>query len=418
MLDSLRALSNEAEAVDANSDAAAALGPLLQDGESVRYVLSSSKGVEQTAEGRSTTVQPDGSHDAYAIVTDHRALFLVGSAGDDPSADVDFDLSSVTMCKARSSLLSTSLVVVSEGTSTVKFTPSGGPDLEEVVDYIDRVGSAWVDLERALAATEESIDAYADALEAGEDAHEYLTQARQRLSNAHHHATRNDDGPVEQMLALVEPVEADLNQIQVRVRLDRVEELLDAARDEDTFEEAVRSVVEADRHLGEARDALDADAANVDSASAAIDDSEAAVDAVAASLLADAEDACHEAAAAGDPADAAAAWEQALDRYRAALVADWDGLGGVDEDALRFQTAWVVGNRVDALLDLAATLEARGDDRGDDEATECFERAKASAESARDLAADHPYVDAGPLADRVDELEEKIEVSEWQWGDA
>lgn len=420
MLNSLRSLSNRAGTSDSESDGTAVLDPLLQDGETVRYVLTSSKGIEQTTDGRTTTVKPDSNHDAYTVVTDFRVLFLVGSDAEEPSVDIEFDLASITMAKARDSLLSTSLVVVSEQTTTVKFKPSGGPDLEEVADYIDRLSDSWADLLRAIARTRDAIEAFEESLKAGEDAQEELTTAQSRLSNAHHHATRNDDGPVETMLEMLEPVEDELDQLQVEARLDRVDDLLADVEAQDAFDDTVASLVEARDRLDEARDALEDDVLEGDAASETIDERATTIGDYAASLLADAENACHQALDADDPSIAAAAWETALERYRALLAADWDTLGGVDADALRFQLAWVVGRRIDALSALSGALEAEGDELDDDgdDATQTYERAKARADSARALADEHPHTNADRFTDRLDDLEEKIEVSEWQWGDA
>lgn len=420
MLNSLRTLSKHSGPTDSDSDDAAALDPLLRDGESIRYVLTSSKGIEQTDDGRTTKVEPDSNHDAYSIVTDHRVLFLVGTDADELSIDIDFDLSTVTMVKARDSLFSSSLVVVSEQTNSVKFTPSGGADLEEVADYIDRVGDAWADLYRALALVREAIDEFEASLTAGEDAREELTTAQSRLSNAHHHATRNEDGPVDSMLALIEPVTAELDALRVDARLDRVGDLLAEAEDRDAFADSVAALVEARDRLDEARDALDDEAVDGDAATETIDEHATAVDEYAASLLADAEDRCHEALAATDAATAASTWETALERYRAALDADWGTLGGADAAALRFQRAWVVGRRIDALCAHSAALEAEGDELDDDggDATASYEKAKERAEAARALAEEYPVTNADRFDDRLDDLQEKIDISEWQWGDA
>jgi len=420
MFTSLRSLSDGAGTSDSESDGTAVLDPLLQDGETVRYVLTSSKGIEQTTDGRTTTVQPDSDHDAYAVVTDFRVLFLVGSDADEPSIDIEFDLPSITMSKTRDSLLSSSLVVVSEQTTTVKFKKSGGPDLEEVADYIDRLSDSWADFHRAIAATREAIDAFETSLKAGEDAQEELTTARSRLSNAHHHATRNDDGPVEVMLETLEPVEEELDELQVEARLDRVDDLLAEAEAQDAFEDAVISLVEARDRLDEARNALDDDVLEGTAAAEAIEERAASLDDYAGSVLSEAESACHEALGAEDPSVVAAAWQTAIERYRTLLDADWRTLGGVDTDALRFQLAWVVARRIDGLTALSHQLEARGDELDDDgdDATDSYERAKARVESARALAGEHPQMNADRFADRLDDLEEKIAVSEWQWGDA
>ena len=420
MSNNLRDLSNRTGDAEEASDATAVLDPVLQDGETVRFVLTSSKGIEQTREGRTTTVQPDSDHDAYTVVTDFRVLFLVGSDAEEASVDIEFDMATITLSEARSSLFSSSLVVVSRQTNSVKFTPSGGPDLEEVADYIDRISDAWADLHRAIATTRDAIDEFEAALTAGDDAQEELTTAQSRLSNAYHHATRNDDGPAEAMLALIEPVEAELDRLQVEVRLDRVDDLLADAESHEDFGDAVASLVEARNRLREARDVLDDEVLDGDGATETIDDRSTAIDEQAEWLLADAEARCHEALDADGPETAAASWESALERYRTLRDADWDGLGGVADDAVRYQVAWVVGRRIDALCELSRERETVADELEDsgDDATEVLEQAKSHIESAQALADEHPHADGDRFTDRLDDLSEKIEVSEWQWGNA
>lgn len=419
MLNSLRDLSSRSRSAegDEGDDAQAVLDPILQDGESVQYVQMNSKGIETTTDGRTTTIKPDSGYQVYNVVTDHRVLFLMGGDTESISIDVEFDMESVTLVDARDGLLSTTLVV-GGANSTVKFTPSDGPDTSEVVDYIDRIGSSWADLYDALAGTREAIEAFKTSLQTDEDGEDSLRRARSRLSNAHYCATRHDDGPVEQMLAIIEPVETELDQIQVEARLDRVDDLLAAAEEADSFDDTVRSLIEAGDRLDQASQAIDDEALESDAAQELIEDRAAAIDQFAASVLSDVEDSCHRALGADDASVGAEAWETAFERYRRLLDADWDGLVGVDADALRFQLSWVVGRRVEALTALAAECEAEGDaldDDGDD-ATERYEHAKAHVESARTLADEHPHIDADGFDDRIAELEEKIEVSEWQWG--
>lgn len=416
MLDNLRDMVNRAGTTDGDSPSLTALDSLLQDRETIQYVSRSSKGIEQTTDGETRSIQPDDDHDAYAVVTDFRVFFLVESDDEDPAIDVEFDLASITRANVRDGLLHSSLVIGSQRT-TVKFTPSDGPDLAEVTDYVDRISDSWVDLEHAIEAAREAIESFEARLEAGEDAHEALTTARSRLSNARHHATHNDDGPVEAMVAMVEPVEARLVRIQVQGRLDRVEDLLAEAESRDAFDDTVALLVEARDRLDEARDAFDEAAFDDADLAETIEERATAIDDLAGQLLADAEAICHRALDAKDATGAAEIWETARKRYRTLLTTDWKGLGDVDADAIDFQLAWVLGNRVDALCAIAADLAASVDDDSEG-ATEQYERAKIYVESAHTLAEDHSALDAARFADRLDELDEKIEMSEWQWGDA
>ena len=420
MLNNLRTISNRMGGDDDGGASVEALEPILREEETVRFLLQSSKGMEHTTDGRSTTVEPTDGHKAYAIVTDFRVLFLVGSDAEEPSVDIEVDLGSVRLVQAKEGLLSSTLIV-SEPDTKVEFVPSDGPPLSEVADYIERIGEAWADLEESLEATREGMDLFRDRLRDGGDAHDALTRARSRLSNAQYHATKHDDAPVEQMQGRLGAVEADLAELPVAARLDVVEDQLSAARSTDSLVEAVDALNEAADSLAEARTARQqadevADDASDERLTAVSDE----LDELAGAILDDAEADCHSALAAEDPAEAAEHWARATDQYRAMIEAGWDGPAGVGEQALRYQLAWVVGGRIDALARRAGAIEAAADDLGDDddEATDRYERALSVLETARDLADEHPHADADRLADRIADLEEKKEVSEWQWGDA
>lgn len=420
MLNSLRDLSSRsrtADGGDGEDEAEAVLDPILQDGEHVVYVLTSSKGIEQTTNGRTTTVTPDSGHEAYAVVTDHRALYLVETGDDDVAVDIEIELSSVVRVDARKGLLNTALVVANDD-SSVKFTPSDGPDPEDVADYIDRIGSTWEELHESIASTREAIRAFEEDLESGGDAQDSLRQARLRLSNAHYCATRHDDGPVQQMMNLVEPLRAELDTLEVEARLDLVDDVLSDARSTDGFDDVVEAVAEASDLLEEARQAIDDEILESEAAAQTIDERAEAIEAITSSLLDDAEDACHRGIAAQDATDAVDAWETALERYRTLLTTDTDTLVGVDAETLQFQAAWVVGNLIDSFTARAEEREATADELGDDhdDTKDHYEAAKADLERARELAAEHPHASGDRFDDQIERVAEKVERAEWQWG--
>jgi len=130
----------------------------------------------------------------------------------------------------------------------------------------------------------------------------------------------------------------------------------------------------------------------------------------------DAEAACHEGQSASDPGEAVEAWRMARERYQAALSAEWDGEASVSAEALEFQLAWVTQRLIDSLLEHGDALEAAGDEQ--DSGVEQYERAKTQLERARELAAHHAHATAPVTTERIEELDEKVELSEWQWGNS
>ena len=339
MLNSLSELSKQTFDGDMQDGVASTnvevLEPVLNEEEAIRYVMVSTKGIEHTTESRTTTVTPDSDHSTYAVVTGHRVLFLVGTASDEVSVDIEFDMGAITMAKARSSLLSNSLVVTANQTNSVKFVPTSEAEPEAVADYIDRISNAWQDLTRSLAGARESIDEFEAALAEGGDTHEHVQKAQSRLSSAIHAATRNDDGPSEDMMARIEEVEEELDTLRVRTRLERVDTLVEDAEasvDAGEHDAAIESIVEADERLLDAKRDLE-DAADSDTALGELDDATADVDRVASMAIEAALARCDEAAATADPQAAVEAWSEAREWFLTAQDADWDGTAGVSADA-------------------------------------------------------------------------------------
>ncbi|MFB6074799.1 MAG: hypothetical protein ABEJ89_07285 [Haloarculaceae archaeon] len=389
---------------------------LLGDGEQPRHVLVSDSGIEHTTDGRTTTVQPGEDHAAYAVVTGQRLLFLLG---DDPeTAEVDLALGSLSRVKLSEGLLQQT-VVVTTGDETVRFEPDGGHDPETVVDYVDRLSNAWADLQSAVAGVREALADLENALEAGEDPQNELTRVKTRLSNAHHCATMEDDGPTDLMAAEIEPLEAELERLQVGSRLDRAADLLAAAgeaREDGDDEAAYERYLEADSVLEEAAAALgDRDAPGDAGDRLATLREDAA--ALGEDLLAEPEINCQRALEADAVEEAADCWASAYEAYRAALSAGWDGRAGVTADALRYQLAWVVANYLDALAAHADAIETEADDLADD-AEERYADARARLERARTIAAEYPYASAARFEGDIERVEEKRERAEWQWGTA
>ena len=427
MLNSLSELSKQTFDEDLNERVSSSnvevLEPVLDEEEAIRFVMVSTKGIEHTTESRTTTVTPDSDHSTYAVVTGHRVLFLVGTASDEVSVDIEFDMGEITMAKARSGLLSNSLVVTANQTNSVKFVPTSEADPEVVADYIDRTADAWQDLRRSLAGARNAIDAFEETLAEGGDTHEHVQKAQSRLSSAIHAATRNDDGPSEQMMERIEVVEDELDTLLVRSRMDRVDTLVqnvESALESDDGGAAIEAVVEADDRLVDAEKDLKGSDASDEVAWDALDAATEDVDEAAEKAIDAALGRCADAAATDDPLEAVDTWDAAREWFVDARDAGWDGPGGVSSEALAFQEAYVAGRRIDAMRRAAVAEEQAADDLGEthDDAADHYEAALDYLEDAQAAAEEHPHAGTTALDDAVERIEDKRDVSEWEWGQA
>jgi len=391
------------------------LEALVRESETVQYVLTSASEVEHTTNGRTTTVEPGSEHAAYAVVTDQRVYVVLG---DEPTtAAITVELGEITWTERTDGLLQTTLVLRTSD-ETITFEPTDSEQARAAETYIDRIGACWRDLDTALADARDALDAFEAGIQNGDETDRLRQQVRSRISKAYHCATRADEAPTEKMRATIQPVEDELERLARVSQTDRIEDSLADAReasDADDYETAAKALAAADNAIADARAVV-----GDEDVRAEIDDLDTDCDALVATYLDDAETACHEARKAETTAEAVADWGDALDRYRAALTAGWDGVGGVSAEALRFQLAWVVQHHIDALTADATRRENEGDDLGEghDDTAEYYETAIERITRAQTLAADHPHATAESVDERLERLERKAERAQWQWGSA
>lgn len=392
---------------------------VLADGEGVHHVCSSIDGIEHETETRTSTMEPGGDADAHLLVTDRRVLGVLGSDIGEP--EFSLDAWTITRAKGRESLLSATIEVATAD-ATVRFDPDDGTEVEAVAATIERVAGAWDGLYTALAAVDEAIEEYEERVDRGVDPDSALTNVRSRLSRAHHCATKGDAVPDDVMLEEVEPVADRVDRLRVSTRLERIERLLDEAESLDAEDPSplIEAAFIADGELADARE-VHGEVGST-SISQRITDLTARVDTLCESILTDAQDLCDRATDASDPETALPLWETATERYRTMLEVGWNGKAGASAAALRFQLAWIVGNRIDALRARADALEAAGDDDedndGEDDGTEQYEAAIEFRKEARSIEAQCPFAIPGTDSGAIDRLEDKVARSEWQWGKA
>lgn len=415
MFDRISDLSNKSMSNGAGPSAdeldGGPLAALLDERESVQHALAGNGGIDHTTNGRSTSIEPSSGHTAYMVVTDRRVYFVLG---DDPeSAEVTFPHTDITTAELKSGLLNAT-VLVNTRDGSVRFTPADAELGETVADYTARMASAWGEFDAALTDASDTIRDIEDRLSSGTETSRLVQAARSYISNARHAATYDDDAPTEMMESLIAPVEQELDALCVAIDTDQIEALLDDAREakaNDEYEIAFETLAQAHSTIADGRKAV-TDGGVLE----AINELGSTYDELVTMTFEDAENACYRGQTADDPGAAVDAWQEARERYDAALSAEWDGEASVSAEALRFQLTWVTQRLIDAHIDYAGALE--GDAEDHDNTVDRYERAKTQLTRARDLASQHTYATAPVSTEHLAELDEQIELAEWQWGSA
>lgn len=390
---------------------------LLRDDEELIHVLANGGSIEHTRDGRTTTVEPSGNERAFVLVTDERILYVLGDLPEEPEIEIpmtDFNASHV-----RKGLLNAKLLVKTYD-EEVLFTPKEG-DLEAAEDYIDRVGSCWADMAGALATARGVVSEFEEAAQAGESTGSRFLDARSNVSKARRCATRDEDAPSEKIRARVDEAEAEIERRHLAALVDRAEnrfERIDPALAEGRYDDACEAYVTAADAIEEARDAIgDTDVAPEESI-VRLETLESDLRDAGEAFLSETDAECETALAADESTAAIDAWEDAFDRYSAAVDADWNGEAPVSNSALEFQLTWVTSSLLDALGSHASTLEQRGDETDDDDAAqEHYDEAIQWFERGVDFAADHPERAVEEFEDAAERVEEKkLERSGWEFG--
>lgn len=390
----------------------AALETVVGTEETAQHILASTSEVEvESRTGETTTIGSNGEHAAYVVVSDRQLHFVRADRPGIPQHSLAFE--AIERAEVDDGLLTTELTVETPE-ETVRFEPTSVERAAAASAYAEQMSQHWEAFGEAIESVRAAITELESAIEDDAGVARLKQRARARLSKAHHLATHDEAAPTELMRSRIEPIEAELEALCTPPTVDEVASLVDDARyahEASDYDRAYEALVEAHeavrgtRHLPDdpvVREELDAVSQRVTK--------------LATAFLGHAEDICHNALAAEAPADTVAAWDEAFERYRSALAAGWDEIGGVTADALRFQLSWVVRNLVDALQAEAEALEAGGDDHPG--ASDHYQTALDRLERAKRLATEHPYADGAAFDDRIRRLEEKVERAQWRWGTA
>jgi len=405
---------SESEEVDPGE-----LPGLLGDDEEPVYALANGGSIEHTRDGRTTTVEPSGDENAYVVVTDERILYVLGDQPDE--AEIEIDMADFTASHVKKGLLSSKLQVKTYD-EEVLFAPDEG-DMEATEAYIDTVATCWADMDAALRGARNAISEFEEACASGKTGQNRFLDAKSNLSKARRCASREDEAPEGKMRARVEAVKTEIEHRYVEAWLDRTaerREALDAAVEEGRYVDACEVYVEATTAAENARDALEKVDDAPEGTAGRLDDLESAVRATGESFLDAADAECETALTAEEPEVAVESWEDAFDRYRAAIDAGWNGQAPVDSAAIEFQLTWVTSSLLDALGSQASMLEAEAEDCDDDDrAQEYYDEAIEYVERAAEFAGEHPEHDPEEFESEAERIEDaKLDRSGWEFGNA
>jgi len=388
---------------------------LLAESERPRHVLLSDSVEHETAE-RTTTVQPDGEHHAYLIVTDDRVLVVLG--GDATTVEIEFDLPSISQCRLEDGFLSTTLVV-GDGEESVSLSPTHG-DAEAVEEYVSVLSEAFTSVEEAIAAAEEMTETLEARIREDGTMGYLRLEIESELSDAQYHAT-HETLPTDRLVRRVEAAEAEFQRRYAGAWLDRADRELDRAEtalddgEYATFCEAHATAADAMSSLADALSDVEEPPAAIVERIDAVEDRTATL---AGAYVEATRDAFETATDADDPGTAATRWLETYRRLGAARDADWEAAEAPTDLPLS-ELESVAERTVEAVERHATALEEDGADALDadsERARESFQRAAERVRRARSITEEWPELDGEGYEERLADLEERIEVTEWEWG--
>lgn len=107
----------------------------LGEDEPVRATLTNTRvGLERVDDDGTEQIEPDADYGAVGVLTDHRAVFVVGQCdGDDVTSIPYVEFAGVD---ARTEMLTRTLVVETEAGATWEFTAREGDALDDAVDHL------------------------------------------------------------------------------------------------------------------------------------------------------------------------------------------------------------------------------------------------------------------------------------------
>ncbi|WP_135666203.1 hypothetical protein [Halorhabdus rudnickae] len=416
MFDSIQELPDTAlgNVVTADSPSGP-VAELLEGDEQPRHVLAGDSVEYETAE-RTTTLEPDSEHHAYLIVTDDRVLVVLGERPSD--SEIEFELRSVSRAAVEVGLLSSTLVV-EDGAEAIRLSPTHG-DPDAVAEYITVMAEAYADVEDAITSATEMTEELEDQVREGETIGYLRLQIQSELSDARYSAT-HEKIHTDRLLEKIESTEEALNRRYVDAWVDQARDALERAEralDADEYTPFCEAYVTAADALTSLRDVL----SNLDDppeeVSDEVEETADAVEGVAEAYVESTRNVYERATDADAAAVTATCWLETYRRVMAAREAGWETTTD-STDLPISEIESIAEATVDALQRHADALMRAGERALDDdvsEAREYFERAVTQIRQAQEIVETQAVGDSATYDEQLAELQEKIEVTEWEWG--
>lgn len=389
---------------------------LLDEGEHARHVLAGDS-VEHVTEGRTTTLTPEGGHDAYLIVTDERVLVVLGDQPD--VVEIEFHLVAISQCEFKSGLLRSTLVVGHDD-ERVRISPSGG-DPQAIADDIALLSDVYREVESSLASAADRTERLIEHVREQGTEGDHRLRVQSRLSEARHHATREDTAPSDRLLERIDDRTAEFDRRYVDAWLDRGETELTAAEEafaEDDHEAFCTAYTTTVGAVASIRDALEDLADPPEGSLERVETLAERTDELEGTYVESTRNAYEVAEDSNDSGTVATHWLETYRRLSAARAADWNAIDG-SADLPVDEIESVASATVESLERHASDLEGTGEDVLDDDAEEAsarFERAADRIRLARDIAGEWSAIEDGDYEARLEALEKQVSVVEWEWG--
>ncbi|MXR50502.1 hypothetical protein GRX03_02625 [Halovenus sp. WSH3] len=380
-----------------------ALDGSIESGEEIKYQLPGKGTIvrEQDGQTRERTVAGDAT--ALAVVTDRKLVFVL--AGPDQSSRIDLSYTELKSVDADDGLLRSTLTVEVWGAGEYRFAIADASDLGAAVQYLQQSSECW---DRVIAVLEDAADRTAEMgerIEAGdlEAAREKREAATAKIDRSREYLARFDIEPPTALETKIAAAERERDRTEIRTRIARAETLITEGThytDAREYTRAYRSFWYARDHLETAASiARSGDVTEPAEIDAKLETLETRLSHLEVRPRALARQACERAEGTDKLAVEVEAWQEAFEHYRDALTAGWgtDLEFSGDVETLRSRIETVVGTLIERRADLAADLEAEGDDcRERDPATarrrydEALEQLEAALQLAREFRSGDP----------------------------
>lgn len=389
----------------------------LEQYEQPQYALRNKKsGVSIGEAGSDRTQRPDGDHQALAIVTDCRVLYLVGHAGGDHAESVRHD--EIVEARAeRSGFMKSVLLVETVDGERFRFACRG--DVSEVAAFVDSAAQTWANASRLADEASDQLEASREYLDAGafSDARAVLADVSQKVSTARGRVSAVGDGAAEALESRVSELIDQLKRLEQEI----------AATKGAHHHAAAQDAWKSDHDFKQAAEEYEQGAAEYERALAAegtVPSDEALQlrlkglakerEILRAAPMADAKAAREVAMATDDPDEAATEWETALTCYREAVTLDWGERERgfvVERDRARERACEVTTKAIDAHIEAGETWATAGDkiarNGHDREARQAYGRAGKHLKQAQDIARELAPERTDDIATLLDTLEKR-----------